>query len=326
MSLKYHSPLDPPSEQDWRDIERAVFAELDSTPQPLSPSEPANEGAPPGRLASRVRWLAAATGGVAAAAAAAWMLLTWTPHASPDAATTRVTTGAEASQVSLGDVRMDVEPHSRLVALGGEDRGWVVALEDGAAGFAVPPREARPRFVVEAGDVRVEGVGTRFRVDRDAQRVCVEVSRGLVRVTHADATEILSADSSWCSSTRREPNSTPAAARIESASASPSAHLDVPPEPAIEPSDTAGDGSGGLSSRDLFEAASRLEVDDPPRAIRLYRTAARRRGPWSAASLFAEARLELERGRTSRSHRLLRRYLRLYPNGTNAEAARTLLR
>jgi TolA-binding protein len=81
----------------------------------------------------------------------------------------------------------------------------------------------------------------------------------------------------------------------------------------------------GPSRQERYEAAARLEGRDPERALAGYRQLAAEGGPWAANALYAEARLELELGRTARARRLLRRYLDRFPDGLNAEDARSLL-
>jgi ferric-dicitrate binding protein FerR (iron transport regulator) len=71
------------------------------------------------------------------------------------------------------------------------------ALDSGEAEFSVVPNPER-RFVVHAGGVTVEVVGTRFRVKHQDARVLVEVSRGKVRVTAgAERAELVEDESRW---------------------------------------------------------------------------------------------------------------------------------
>lgn len=80
---------------------------------------------------------------------------------------------------------------SSAVPLGASDRVELVEfsahkrrirLVAGAARFAVAPDRARP-FVVEAGAVTVEAIGTRFVVTQDGERVAVTMEEGSVKVT-----------------------------------------------------------------------------------------------------------------------------------------------
>ena len=59
-----------------------------------------------------------------------------------------------------------------------------VVLERGRVECEVPPRNDRPPFSVEAGDVTVRVVGTHFSVARSGSKdVEVDVQRGVVQVT-----------------------------------------------------------------------------------------------------------------------------------------------
>jgi hypothetical protein len=75
-----------------------------------------------------------------------------------------------------------------------------------------------------------------------------------------------------------------------------------------------------------FARAARLEARDPEGAIALYRRVGASGGAWSANALYAEARLELERGRRERAVALLQRYLRRHPRGANASDVAGLLK
>jgi len=71
------------------------------------------------------------------------------------------------------------------------------ALETGAAEYSVAPRPERT-FIVHAGAVTVEVVGTQFRVEHESERVRVAVTRGKVKVTAGDERAVLvSGESRW---------------------------------------------------------------------------------------------------------------------------------
>jgi hypothetical protein len=74
-----------------------------------------------------------------------------------------------------------------------------------------------------------------------------------------------------------------------------------------------------------FERAARLEAKDPAAALSIYAQLARGNGPWAANALYAQARLELERGRPQRAEPLFLRYLDRYPQGLNAADVRKQL-
>jgi hypothetical protein len=79
------------------------------------------------------------------------------------------------------------------------------------------------------------------------------------------------------------------------------------------------------TAKQRYEQAERLEATDPAQAITLYQALAREGGPWAPTALFAQARLELDRGQRARAEALLHTYLRRYPTGANAAMARRLL-
>lgn len=74
-----------------------------------------------------------------------------------------------------------VEPGARLELLASSDVQLVLRLARGRAHFSVQPGGPR-RWLVEAGLATIEVVGTEFTVDRDAERVRVEVAHGIVLV------------------------------------------------------------------------------------------------------------------------------------------------
>jgi hypothetical protein len=68
-----------------------------------------------------------------------------------------------------------------------------------------------------------------------------------------------------------------------------------------------------------------MESKDPAAAVAIYRQLARGKGPWAANALYAEARLELERGHEAAARRRLALYLRRFPDGRNAPDVRSIL-
>ncbi|SEH14965.1 FecR family protein [Sphingopyxis sp. YR583] len=88
-------------------------------------------------------------------------------------AQTRVLTLPDGSRVTLG-------PDSRIAThIDGEERR--VTLMSGEAFFEVAHDRSRP-FWVEAGDARIQVVGTKFDVTRSSGRVHVSVLEGVVKV------------------------------------------------------------------------------------------------------------------------------------------------
>lgn len=76
---------------------------------------------------------------------------------------------------------VEVAQQSRLDVLSNDKQAFVTALGRGRATFEVKPGGKR-RWIVEAGLVTVEVVGTRFTVTRSETAVDVEVHRGIVLV------------------------------------------------------------------------------------------------------------------------------------------------
>jgi hypothetical protein len=168
------------------------------------------------------------------------------------------------------------------------------------------------------------------------EAVRVSVAEGTVRVSRGAETTLVSAGTAW--PTSGPDASGPAAPAIAADSdrdddgtdealdmdpmrlerrASPASAPTPAPAPPTAPDDAA---------RERYESALRLEGTRPDAALALYRALAAGRGPWAANALFAEARLELERGARDQATRLLRAYLERYPDGPNASLARALLR
>lgn len=123
-----------------------------------------------------VRW-----GGMAAVAASLVFMISFATFETKPAglpvstaiAQTRVLTLADGSRVTLG-------PASRI-ATRIDGQGRSVTLLSGEAFFEVAHDSSRP-FWVEAGDARIQVVGTKFDVNRTSGRVLVSVLEGVVKV------------------------------------------------------------------------------------------------------------------------------------------------
>jgi transmembrane sensor len=108
---------------------------------------------------------------------------------------------AEAPRFDDGS-QIQLQKGARLEVLRNDARSFVTALRRGEASFDVTPGGKR-HWVIEAGELTVEVVGTRFRVERqvDATRVSVDhgvvlvrgerVSGGVVRLTAGQSFELL---------------------------------------------------------------------------------------------------------------------------------------
>ncbi len=89
---------------------------------------------------------------------------------------------AAAREITFVDgSRIHLEARSSLRVLSNGGGSFVTKLDEGEAAFHVTPGGPR-RWIVEAGDVTVEVVGTVFSVNRDSEGVSVAVERGIVLV------------------------------------------------------------------------------------------------------------------------------------------------
>jgi hypothetical protein len=305
--------IEPLGEQRWARIERELFDRV------ASARASSDASSTRGRTEDirAVRWFATTALVLAGAAAAigggvAWRVLD--PSARKAVATvgpSRISTDAAGSHVNVGEAILDVSPQSELAVSGDDARGVTVVLERGRIECEVPPRHGRPPFIVEAGDVIVRVVGTHFSVGRGVSNIQVAVQHGLVQVTDGLQRVDVRAGETWPAPAL----SAPAAVVSATASTPPVA----PPSPAeISPSIAP-------SSREVYESASRLEASRPDLAIATYRELAAKGGPWGMNALYAQGRLEADRGHVSEAMRLLDVYLARYPSGPNANDARQLL-
>ena len=292
-------PIEPLSDSSWNRVERALFEELDDR---------ARSGASrPSSIAPRVglpRWALVAIAAVVLlqGAVAAMLWLRSDRGGSSQLASTRFTSGASASEALIGDVAIRLEPGSALVAVADAGNGSLCVLERGAVRFSVPPRGSRPAFVVQAGDTRVEVIGTQFRVERIAGSARVETFEGKVRVSARGETRLVARGETW------SPAPVPGS---DQAVRVPGVQGELP---AAEP-----------AQRVRFEQAAAREATEPGHALRIYRGLAQESGPWAQNALYAAARLELELGHSARAERALRSYLQRHPQGANAADARALL-
>jgi hypothetical protein len=323
MTVRKELPVEPLSETAWRRIEVATFQELARRDNLRRVQEASAR--------PRRRFVGmAAFAGVPLAAAAASLLLWWaqTPERG-EPRDLRLTAREQATDTMVGDVYIHLEPRSALVVADHQGSSSLVLIEQGAAVFSVTPRVNRPAFVVRAGSVRVEVVGTRFRVERQGDTARVDTYQGVVRVLSAGISRSVSAGQTWPQAelpaqvADRAPEQTPVAetsdrtARPERPSATPPRISSRPPQD--EPRDP------NEIRRFLFDQASVLEASDPERALDIYQRLSTEPGDWAANALYAMGRLELERGHDANAQRLLQSYLDRYPQGANASDARSLV-
>jgi ferric-dicitrate binding protein FerR (iron transport regulator) len=332
MSLK-RPPVEPLSRPAWDRVEAGVFARLDRG-EHLLPSvdhdAPSFGHAPFGLAAigPARRWV---LGGALAAAASLALFWRFGPahdEAAPNLDVAQAVSAPAAprhearivstdapTETTIGEAVITLAAHSDVAVAGSDADGWLVRLDAGQVDCKVAPRRGRPPFVVQAGEAKVSVVGTRFTVTREGSTARVSVSEGKVQVDSGSTHVLLGPGDSWPGS---EPEATPAVAPVE-------------PEHADEPA--PGETVRGKRAayvvapraQQRFERAARLEAKDPKAALSIYQQLARGKGPWAANALYAQARLELERGRPQRAEPLLRRYLERHPQGMNAGDVRKLL-
>ncbi len=192
--------VEPLSEPRWAKIEKSIFAQLEHEQLDREPA-PKMVSQPPQRA---WRWRPAVAlvmaGAMAAAVGALATKTMFTSPVSPVAsAPSRVVTGSSDSHIALGESDVGVAPESAVLVSGDDERGIMVVVDRGKVDCEVAPRKGRPPFLVQAGDVRVKVVGTRFTVARDAQGggAHVLVAHGIVEVTTHGQTTTLHDGESW---------------------------------------------------------------------------------------------------------------------------------
>lgn len=374
-------PIEPLSDVSWQRVEKKLFAQLDLD---NAVGEPA-----PVRRRMWQPW--ALAGGLALACTAAALLLlrptdTRSIAAADDAgpgAPARVVTQESASEITFGEATITVDAETAVTMYGDADRGVMVLLERGRATFHVAPRGDRPPFMVQAGEVTVRVIGTRFTVSRSGDAARVDVIEGHVEVVARGHRVQVRAGESWSSDGDRE-------AVIRDPATSQSGIAAAPFMPAQsdgprgrggndslplggrqvvgdrfsgdgEPSEGLpweGQSSAGAATvtpdsgtresadqdptarprprqrsshsidadiRTRYERAAALEASDARGALAAYRDLAKGSSKWAQNSLYAAGRLAADLGDEALAARLLRRYVKRFPRGANADDAKALL-
>ncbi len=354
MSLSRKLEIEPLNDARWSRIEKSLFDKMDREGE-VDMATPMPEEVRPRRA-----WKGITFGALALAAAVLLVVIgvrMW-PGASVVASNpSRIVTGSSDSHLALGESSIDVGPESALLVSGDDARGLLVVVDRGKVTCEVAPRAGRPAFVVQAGDVRVRVVGTRFTVVRTGDAVKVDVAHGVVEVSAHGTTTMVRAGEVWPAGTTASiaaPTSDPIAQAPVAMAPTPTVSAD---DPATSPNNTKpANGSKRApaataptsrpsapvtddpfpapttepppappSPRQLYEQAAQLERSDPSRALGIYRQLAAAGGAWGMNALFAQGRLEADRGNRGEARRLLNEYLSRYPRGPNAADARALL-
>jgi transmembrane sensor len=150
---------------------QAAWATLVPDPLPVAVDEPA--------WPARRRWIGRAAGGTALAALAASGAFVWLRGDAADDAIATLRGQQRRARLADGSTMLlNTDSRSRVAYTPAHRR---VTLDRGEAWFEVAKDRARP-FVVEAGEVRVEAVGTAFAVRRAHGRADVSVTEGRVRI------------------------------------------------------------------------------------------------------------------------------------------------
>lgn len=315
-----HSQLEPLPEARWDKIEQAAFARLDREQNagsgPLRPLTSAGR-------ARLLAWWPAAAAACVAAVVALWL-------ASAEPALSRISTGASASHVVLPGVELDIAPESAVVVSGSVNESQLLVLDRGEVTCEVAHRAVGKPFLVQAGEVRVEVVGTRFHVARDGEAARVTVQEGVVKVSSRGRTERVVAGQSWPKLSATVTPTPPMSAAPPARAMQPDADDSTSREPPVTPRSldvpVVDARNSARSMQADFEAAARLEAQSPDEAIRLYRKLQGGSNSWAQNALFAQGRLEAARGNRSEARRALGRYLERFPRGPNAIDARRLLK
>jgi hypothetical protein len=330
--------VEPLSEARWSKIEHSLVSKLALEPNDVEKS-PIER---PRRVMRGRTWLLAAA--LLGASGGAVIVVHGLPERASVEQPSRITTGASASHLALSGLTVDVEPQSAVVVSDETPHGRLIVLDQGSIVCQVAQRPASLPLIVQAGAARVRVVGTRFSVTRLGESARVKVHQGVVEVSSRGETHVVRAGEEW-------PSEVPGPAPVEP---SPIASV-VPPKVAddVEPAATAAErrvsaaskfkgalgvaGSAKGASREsspmvpfspqaVFEQATLLERTDPERASKLYGTLDSRGDSWAQNALYARGRLEATRGNRGEARRLLGLYLDRFPNGSNAEDARAVLK
>lgn len=307
-------PIEPLSDISWQRIENGVFSRLDREPL----AEPVVElrsgrgalwvgGAALAAAAGLILWFAVSRiGDVDQAEQTKLASIGALADASPAGKSpSRIVTTDAPSHYNVADAALTIAPESAILVSTDTNDSVLVVLERGELDCKVAPRRADQRFSVQAGDVRIEVIGTKFSVSRAGEDVTVAVTEGTVLIISGGERTSVSAGQTWPRNKVAATEPPVAAKRRASRSTKPTA-----PKPTL---------------KERFKTAQRLQSTDPKAAAAIFVELAKRGGPWGRLALFAHAELEIELGHKATARRLLNKYLDRYPSGPNARDARELL-
>ncbi|MBI3071914.1 MAG: FecR domain-containing protein [Deltaproteobacteria bacterium] len=240
------------------------------------------------------RWLVPATGLAAATAVVALLVVN-------GSATGDFSSGESGRVVAISDVvEATLGPESRVRVESASE----VTLLRGRAKFAVKRRPAGERFVVVAGAVTVEVVGTVFEVLREPVRV--RVSEGRVRVRASGRDWMVGAGEEWGAGTGAGAGADPGAGADAVAEADAGAVVVA----------GAGADAGAGSDAGFDRAAELISAGDIAGARRIYEAIARGDSLSAETALYLLGRLDAQRlGRPADALVALREMERRFPRG-----------
>jgi hypothetical protein len=324
--------VEPLSEQRWAKIGRSLTSRFAVETKNVNE----RSAVPLSRFGGRAWLLAAALMGAIGGAVVAARSL---PEPAVVEYPSRITTGSTPSHLALSGLSLDVEPQSAVVVGAETPQGLLIIVDHGSIVCQVAPRSKDAPVIVQAGAARVRVLGTRFSVTRLGESARVKVQDGIVEVSSRGGTFRVQAGEEW-------PSGVAPPAPAESVGVSnvaPSAPIDESRPggrttarhdstttraksasagaPTLESAATL-----GPSRQEVFEQATLLERSDPGRASKLYGSLESGGDSWAQHALYARGRLEATRGNGTEARRLLERYLERFPNGSNAEDARAVLK
>ena len=345
--------VEPLPEQRWTEIERSLATRLEYELEPRRlPSERP-------RRSTKGRTLLIAALAMAAVVAVV-MVLPFSPPSTALEHPSRIATGPNPTRVALPGLVLDVEPESAVVVGAETPQGQLVVIDRGSIVCRVAPRSSSSPLIVQAGELLVRVVGTRFSVTRFGEVARVKVFEGVVEITSRGQSRRVRAGETWPPEVLERPTSKFGSVVVGGSSVAPPPLSSSAPRQSTRtsPADVRGDAVGvrrsepslstvqkssqaasstkapvalaeaapRRSPQAMFEEATALERSDPARASRLYGEVETGSDSWAQNALYARGRLEASRGNTGEARRLLEQYLQRFPRGSNAEDARAVLR
>jgi hypothetical protein len=316
--------VEPLSDQRWSRIERSLMerVEADSNDASKRTVEPRR------RLGGRAWLVAAALVGVVGAVTVGIVSM---PQRAAVEQPSRITTGTTPSHLALSGLTLDVEPESAVVVGAETPQGMLIVVDRGSIVCEVAPRPSDAPLIVQAGAARVRVVGTRFSVARLGESARVKVTHGVVEVSASGHSTRVRAGEEWPADGTASAAPVSSPPEVEAQQNGADTNL-APPERAAaskvksKSSPVVAAAPASPSPQQVFEQATVLERSDPTRASELYGTLESGAGSWAQNALYARGRLEASRGNRAEARLLLEQYLERFPNGTNAEDARAVLR